>query len=246
MTNNEHADALAEFRAQLIERLKKRKEIRKLNSEQFNQLVTELDELRCMVPRSGEKSSEKNQCGHTRSNRAKALKDVNTAAHKLVQTISKLHDLDAQILDDKYQHTINLASRISIINEIIQDTDSAAPHLSGKGKQPDTTLMIFRALEGGALCRILDKYGISLTTQNYFHSKGTNLIPDADSPATTAMICAMLSLLHSNIERLDWSQAVELIESGKNYNQQLARLARVESPKLNQSLKEFLTGLPEK
>lgn len=246
MTNNEHADVLAEFRAQLIERLKKRKAIRKLNSEQFNRLVTELDELRCMVPRSGERSSEENLCGHTRSNRAKAIKNVNTAAHKLVQTINKLHDLDAQILDDEYQHTINLASRISIINEIIQDTDSAAPHLSGKGKQPDPTLMIFRALEGGALCRILDKYGISLTTQNYFHSKGTNLIPDADSPATTAMICAMLSLLHSNIKRLDWSQAVELIESGKHYNQQLANLALVESPKLMQSLKEFLTRLPEK
>ncbi len=246
MTNNEHADALAEFRAQLIERLKKRKAIRKLNSEQFNRLVTELDELRCMVPRSGERSSEENLCGHTRSNRAKALKDASKAAHKLVQTINKLHDLDAQILDDKYQHTINLASRLTIINEISNDTDSAALHLSGKGKQPDTTLMIFRALEGGALCRIIDKYGISLTTQNYFHSKGTNLIPDADSPATTAMICAMLSLLHSNIERLDWSQAVELIESGKHYNQQLANLTLVESPKLMQSLKEFVAGLPAK
>lgn len=55
----------------------------------------------------------------------------------------------------------------------------------------------------------------------------------------------MQSLLYLDIEKFDWSQSIALIEQGRDYNERLANLAFVETPKLTQSLKEFLTSLKD-
>ena len=151
----------------------------------------------------------------TRYQRKRALEKVAKTLRRAAQSIKLLNEEDMALLNDvDDQQILSCGQSVALLETMARNAERLAEHHAGP--QLNIYRWIMFGLLGEALFELLAEFGIHCTTQKSFHSRpDAEALPVLDTFTTPFMVCAMLALLDSGAEKLDWSATIALYEAGK-------------------------------
>lgn len=169
------------------------------------------------------------------------VKKVASDAKRLQNAISILlheHPANAAVLEDCMHHASSLFQTMSDAERISQHADQMGDRL--KATQTRGAWTISYALAGQAVLHALVRARVRIRTRNDYNSRPTDkedpssrkkqrsfaYLPPIDRQSSLAMKCAMLVLFDAGHQRLDWSLARKLIQSGRKFRVAGARMRR--------------------
>lgn len=151
----------------------------------------------------------------TRYQRKRSLEKVAKNMRRAAQSVKLLNEEDVALLNDvDDQQITSCGQSVALLESMARNAERLAEHHAGP--QLNIYRWIMFGLLGEALFELLIEFGIHRTTQKGFHSKqDAEDLPLLDTFTTPFMVCAMLALLDSGAENLDWSATIALYEAGK-------------------------------
>jgi len=163
------------------------------------------------------------------SDRIRVLKKVASDSRRLKQAIARLSSADAALLDDGFQHTVSLSSRVAILEETAAGAESAAASIQGRQR---AIRQLQQGYAGSRLIKVLEHHGVPCSTRNDHEKRPVeaeqghvsakrkrnyDYLPNLDCGATLAMRCAMLAMFDAGVVELDWSATVAAIKAGVRF-----------------------------
>lgn len=137
------------------------------------------------------------------TSRIRALEKAASDARRLRATLNSLEAKDASSLDSNYQQSIPLSTRLLMLEELEHDAAALAEVI--KGEQKEIT-RLRRKRTAAHLVEAFCKFGIPCRVRNDHDVDDRNV--------TTAMRCAMFSMLEANEAELSWSTTASIIKLG--------------------------------
>ncbi|MGZ5198787.1 MAG: hypothetical protein ACXWC4_03370 [Telluria sp.] len=184
------------------------------------------------------------------SDRIRSLKKVASDCRRLKQALRRLSSTDAALLDDRFQHTASMSSRVATLDDTAANAESAAAALRGRQR---AIQQLQQGYAGARLIKLLEINGVPCSTRNDHEkrpveteqagpSKRTrnyDYLPSLDCGATLAMRCAMLAMFDAGVVELDWSATVAAIKAGARFQKALAACDRNIKETSFEILREF-------
>lgn len=137
------------------------------------------------------------------TSRIRALEKVASDARRLRGALNSLEAKDAASLDSNYGQTIPLSTRLLALEELEHDAAALAKVI--KGEQADIS-RLRQKRTAAQLVKTLCMFGIPCGTRNDHDVDVRNV--------TTAMRCAMFSMLEAGSKNLSWSTTASIIKLG--------------------------------
>jgi hypothetical protein len=163
------------------------------------------------------------------SDRIRSLKKVASDSRRLKQALARLSSADVALLDDGFQHTVSLSSRVAILEETATSAESTAASIQGKQR---AIQQLQQGYAGSRLINVLELHGVPCSTRNDHEKRPVeaeqghgsakrrrnyDYLPNLDCGATLAMRCAMLAMFDAGVVELDWSATVSAIKAGVQF-----------------------------
>lgn len=205
------------FRERLIAKIQQHRDFKALPQEIQSNFIEELAELTLFGT---------NNCSvETHSPRIRKLEKLADSYRRVANSIALLSEIDEQLLDDAFQHSMPLQQQKKLMRQLAADIDGliGAMRQTPSGKSERLLLR----LQGASLLKKLEKLGVACKINNDFQKidqddaahheesgQAERFLPDLSQSMTLAMLSTMLIFLNRN-KIVGWSHCRRALKEGK-------------------------------